>query len=246
MNNEKLNKKTDVVFKSILKFLKDYWVCVAIILLVAFIRFFVLGFSQISGPSMVPTLHDGDEVMVNKLNKEPKRGDVIIFNAVGVDPRYPRADLQHGEVDYIKRVIGVPGDTVSKQGSNLYVNGKKVNQDYLDYNTTSFKDEDGKKATTTGKEQRNQGSKLNTFANWDIHRLSTQGNWNSYSNNAVKVPKGTYFVMGDHRSVSNDSRYFGFVKEKNISGVVSVMPWKSAKEKALVNTASDDFFEKGN
>ncbi len=122
-------------------------------------------------------------------------GSVIVFDANGVDPQVAT------KTDYVKRVIGVPGDTVRSANGNIYVNGRKVNQNYI--NNT----------------QRTSGT-----GNWTLKSISVQNNWLRDSG-ATKVPKGQYFVLGDHRSVSNDGRYWGFVPKSKIDGVVKVPSW---------------------
>ncbi|MCG4840806.1 signal peptidase I, partial [[Ruminococcus] torques] len=97
-----------------------------------------------------------------------------------------------------KRVIGLPGDTVEAKNGNLYVNGKKVDQSYI------------------SKSERSSGT-----GTWTLHSISQENSWVLH-NGAYKVPKGEYFVLGDHRSVSNDSRYWGFVPKSKIVGVVKV------------------------
>lgn len=108
----------------------------------------------------------------------------------------------------MKRVIGVPGDTISYKDGKLYVNDKEVPQKFID------------------EEQRTTGT-----GNWTLSSIANKYGW---AKNPVKVPKDSYFVLGDHRSVSNDSRYWGFVKKSKVMGVVKVPFW-SHDEKAKKN-----------
>lgn len=144
------------------------------------------------------------------------RGSVVVFDANGVDPEVSVKKV------YVKRIIGLPGDRVESHGGQLYVNGKVVNQDFLSPQETS------------------QGT-----GEWDLKSLANQHHWVRY-NNAVTVPKDTYFVLGDHRSVSNDSRYFGLVPRRKIIGTVRVMPWShndNTKAKKAVNDDWKNFFD---
>lgn len=129
---------------------------------------------QISGPSMQNTLQSGQFVLVNKLAylfHQPERGDVIVFH----EPDQPGRDL-------IKRVIGLPGDTVVLDGSSVTVDGVRLNEPYI---TQKF----------------NPGAQTQT------------------------VPQNEYFVMGDNRPVSEDSRYFGFVPKDYIVGKAIMVYW---------------------
>ncbi|USS84620.1 signal peptidase I [Fructilactobacillus myrtifloralis] len=171
--------------------------------------------AKVSGPSMDPNLHDRQTIMVWRQAK-PKPGSVIVFNATGVDPNAAPNDgavkrvLGTAGTDYVKRVIAVPGDTVAFKNNQLYVNDQAVKQPYI-----------SKDAQTEGTEYSQQKG------NWDLHSLSTQApNWVK-DRGVVKVPKDKYFVLGDNRKVSNDSRYWGFVPKDKIIGVVQTLPFGS-------------------
>ncbi|CDI68269.1 Possible signal peptidase I [Limosilactobacillus fermentum L930BB] len=133
------------------------------------------------------------------------RGSVIVFDANGVDPQVSQT------TDYVKRVIALPGDTVEAKNGYIYVNGKKTNQSYI------------------SKYQRTTGT-----GNWTLASISEENNWMK-NMGATKVPKGMYFVLGDHRSVSNDSRYWGFVPKNKIVGVVKVGFWSSSTKQHKYN-----------
>ena len=159
---------------------------------------FVASPVTISGDSMQPNLQNNQIVMVNKQG-EIKRGEVVVFNAYGVDPNATTPDEK-----YIKRIIGVPGDTVSDVNGVLRVNGKVVDQ--------SFISENEQVATNT------------RVGDWtSLAELGQSQNWQGPISN--KVPAGYYFVLGDHRSISNDSRYWGFVPKNKISGTVWAPPF---------------------
>jgi signal peptidase I len=150
------------------------------VILLALVIFFAVHFMiqnfRIDGTSMEPNLHDGQYVIVNKtaywFGRNPNRGDVIIFNAPD-QPQYDR----------VKRVIGLPGDTVDvKPDGTVYVNGKLLDEPYL-----------------------------------PAHHSGTSGVWT--------VPEGEYFVMGDNRSVSYDSREGGTVPRDKIIGKAWLVIW---------------------
>ena len=159
---------------------------------------FVASPVTISGDSMQPNLQNNQIVMVNKQG-EIKRGEVVVFNAYGVDPSATTPDEK-----YIKRVIGVPGDTVSDVNGVLRVNGKVVDQSFISENE--------------------QVATNNRVGDWtSLAELGQSQNWQGPISG--KVPAGYYFVLGDHRSISNDSRYWGFVPKNKISGTVWAPPF---------------------
>lgn len=138
------------------------------ILLALFLRTFIFATSIVDGESMVPTLQDGERVIFNKivyLVDDPERGDVII--------------IKRPTKNYVKRVIGLPGETVQFQDHQLYINGKKYDE---------------------------------TFVSKDA--LNHTGNFGP-----IEVPEDKYFVMGDNRAISKDSRNgLGFINADDIVG----------------------------
>lgn len=187
-----------------LKTILSYLLPVIIGLLVGIgVRQYFASASLIKGPSMKPNLHTSEVVGVFK-TLPIHRNSVIIFDANGEDPQVKKTDY------YVKRVIGLPGDTVSSYNGTIYVNNHPLNQDYI------------------SQRQRSTGT-----GNWNLQSLSSQ--W-VRDRNSTKVPSGKYFVLGDHRSVSNDSRYWGFVDQSKVQGVVKTPPFnKNARQ---VNSAS--------
>ncbi|HJA73565.1 MAG TPA: signal peptidase I [Candidatus Limosilactobacillus faecipullorum] len=207
------------------------WVIPVVIgLLIAFlIRAFVLQPVRVDGPSMLPNLQNNERVITWKQAKI-HRGSVVVFVANGVDT----TNSFTKKTFYVKRVIGIPGDTVSYRNGNLYVNGKKIRQDYI-----------SKYQRTKGTERNVIGSTdiTSNQGNWNLKTLSTQNGWLK-NNGATKVPKDEYFVLGDHRNVSNDSRYYGFVPRKKIVGVVHVGFWSGNQtKKSNVNDEWKNYFE---
>jgi signal peptidase I len=152
----------------------------AAVVIALVVRAFLFQAFYIPSESMVPTLRIHDRVLVNKLSYRlhpVHRGDIVVFKA-------PK-DIVPPVKDLVKRVIGIPGDTVEgKADGFVYLNGKKQNEKYL-----------GKGVTTT------PGFSLRT------------------------VPPDSYWVMGDNRQVSEDSRVFGYVPKRDIVGRVFIRIW---------------------
>jgi|LZQR01.1.fsa_nt_gb signal peptidase I (EC:3.4.21.89). Serine peptidase. MEROPS family S26A len=182
-----------------------------VFLIVLVLRSFVVEPFRIPSGSMYPTLEIGDFIVVNKFAYgvklpvtqtkilpvgEPERGDVVVF-------KYPKDP----DVDYIKRVIGLPGDEIAYYGKTLYINGHPVKQKLLgEYEgTASGKVMDG-------------ASLLEEFLEEHSHDILLDPEKSSQDMNTVVVPEGHYFMMGDNRDHSNDSRFWGFVPEKNLKG----------------------------
>ena len=196
-----------------------------VILVVFLLRSFLFEPFKIPSGSMIPTLMIGDLILVNKFHygvrlpvinhkitegKPPVRGDVIVF-------RYPPRPSQ----DYIKRVVGLPGDEVAYLNKKLTINGKPLSKNSL----PDFFDDDSMRYSKQFEEL--LGEKPHKLLNEETQPAFISGasdfefkqNCN-YSIEGVvcKVPAGHYFMMGDNRDNSLDSRYWGFVPDKNIVG----------------------------
>ncbi|WP_457673652.1 signal peptidase I [Thiolapillus sp.] len=197
-----------------------------IFLFVLLLRAFVVEPFRIPSGSMMPTLLVGDFILVNKFAYglrmpvtkdkiveigEPRRGDVVVF-------RYPR----NPRLDYIKRMIGLPGDRVAYHNKTLYVNGKAMPQKPVGiYEAVGS----GKRMQGVLELQEDlDGVKHSILVN---PRLPDFGpSCNELAAGEVTVPEGYYFVMGDNRDNSNDSRCWGFVPEENLVGK-AFMIWLS-------------------
>jgi signal peptidase I len=202
-----------------------------VIALVFVLRSFLFEPFKIPSSSMVPTLLVGDLILVNKfdygirlpvLNKkvinvgDPQRGDVMVF-------KYPKDMSQ----DYIKRVIGVPGDRITYENKRLTVNGKPVEyepmEDYLDDEHPVYHKQFREKLPNVTHRILNTDSaptiNLNQVGDFPNRENCTY----SYDKFTCIVPEGNYFMMGDNRDNSADSRYWGFVPDRNIVGKAVVV-----------------------
>ncbi len=181
-----------------------------VLLVVVVLRSFVAEPFRIPSGSMMPTLEVGDFILVNKFaygvrlpvvrtkiipGSEPKRGDVIVF-------KYPKQP----EVDYIKRVIGLPGDRIRYENKQLTINGQVIPQEKL-----GIYPGDGANGRDVGALLMRED--LLGVVHEILQRPGAVGPEGEFT-----VPAGKYFVMGDNRDNSNDSRYWGFVPEENLVG----------------------------
>ena len=142
---------------------------VVIVVVVVLIRTFIVTPVVVSGDSMVPSLKDGQLLLLNKLSyrfKEIDRFDVVV--------------VKIGKNEIIKRVIGLPGETVEYRDNDLYINGELIETEY-DFDTDDFDE------------------KL--------------------------IPDNEYFVLGDNRAISSDSRIIGMINRKDIIGKTSISLW---------------------
>jgi len=196
-----------------------------VILIVFVLRSFLVEPFKIPSGSMIPTLQVGDFILVNKYIygirlpvanwkiidiDSPQRGDVMVF-------RYP----DDPSLDYIKRVVGLPGDVVAYQNKRLTVNGQPVAtqriDDYLHAERLYYSRQFVEKLDAAEYRTLNDVDAPpyipgpSQFPNRDNCSYNTAGV-------VCKVPSGQYFVMGDNRDNSKDSRFWGFVPEQNIVG----------------------------
>lgn len=196
-----------------------------VIIAVFFLRSFLFEPFKIPSGSMIPTLRVGDLILVNKFHygirlpvinskitegTAPRRGDVMVF-------RYPPKP----SLDYIKRVVGLPGDEVAYLNKRLTINGKEIKT----VGAPEFFDDDVMRYFKQYEES--LGEKTHKLLNDDDRPAFVPGVSEfpfmencRYSVEGVvcKVPKGHYFMMGDNRDNSLDSRYWGFVPDRNIVG----------------------------
>jgi signal peptidase I len=156
------------------------------VVLAIFLRTFFYSTYAVEGGSMLPTLQQGNLVVVNKFHltsKSLERGDIVVFHA-------------NKQEDYVKRIIGLPGDFIVYKNDVLYVNGKKYDEPYLQQNKPK------------------QSKQLIT-GNFTLSQITGE----------KVVPEDNVFVLGDNRLNSYDSRFFGFVAIKQIVGKLDLRYW---------------------
>ena len=164
MNKEKLKK-----------ILKELYPYVIIVVVVVLFRTFIATPVRVDGSSMDSTLKDGDILILNKLDKNYERFDVVVVN-VTIDGKTSKL---------VKRIIGLPGENIEYKNNELYINGKKLE----DVST----------------------ERTNNFSLEDLYNINN-------------IPKGSYFVMGDNRNNSRDSRDYtvGLIKKEDIVGTTTI------------------------
>ncbi len=178
--------KSPSIFRKISNFFMDFLETIVVALSIFVVVYlFLVQPHEVKGSSMEPNFQNNDYILTDKISlklHEPSRGDVVIFKA----PKNP-------DVDYIKRVIGLPGEKVKIQNGLVYINNMKLSEPYLNSSTNLF-----------------PGS----FLQEGIE---------------ITVPEGEYFVMGDNRPHSSDSREFGPVPQGLFIGKAILRYWPIVK-----------------
>lgn len=233
MRSEKTRISTET--KTVAGTILGYFYALLTALIIAFIlRSFVIEAFKIPSKSMVPTLLVGDHLFVNKFIygirlpftkkwiahfKKPERGEVIVFI-------YPKDE----SLDFIKRVVGLPGDQVEVRENNLYINGEKVNKTPV--LVQGIDPNNKRKLLVSGPGEQEEWAlfkELPFIPEWKEYdfyaeQLGTKKHWAQqmkmmHGRDAkVTVPEGHLFVMGDNRDNSSDSREWGFVPMENMVG----------------------------
>ena len=179
------------------KIIKEWIPVVIIIALIFLARMFVFSPVKVEGHSMDPTLHDKQRLVTSKISNLDRQ-DIITTK---------EPDNQNMYV--VKRIIGLPGDHVQMKNNVLTINGKEYAEPYLDEFKKKFKKD-----------------KLNEEYSYNTAFQEQVANADSFTNDfEVTVPKNRYFVLGDNRLISKDSRIFGFVDKSLIQGKVVVRFW---------------------
>lgn len=166
------------------------------ILVALFIRSAIAQPLKVTDNDMAPNLKTGQTVWL-ETKRHPRRFDVVLVAEHGLSQTTKKTHYT------LLRVIGMPRDTVAYKGGKLYINGKQTKQSFL-----------------TSQQQAKGTSQFD----WNLVSLSQSEGWISpaYS---TQVPAGSYFLMGDNRDASNDSRHLGFISRRSIRGVVRLAPW---------------------
>jgi signal peptidase I len=177
------------------------WLIILAIVLVCTVvlRTFVVQSYSIPSLSMAPTLQIGDRIIVDKLSYRfgsVHRGDIVVF------ARPPLEDQDYA--DLVKRVIGLPGETISARDGHVYINGKRLYEPWLPPGPQTF----------TGPLPGDSNEQFNMPG-------------------PVKIPQGEYYVMGDNRINSEDSRFFGPIPKSLIVGRAVVVAWPLSHIKGL-------------
>ncbi len=184
LNNKK--EKKDNFFKEIL----NYIILIAIAFgLAQIIHRFIFTPVTVVGPSMMTTIYNKDRIILSRLGKI-ERFDVVVF------------DVSHSKEPYIKRIIGLPGDTIHMVDYKLYINDELVEEPYLDSDPfyTGVENAYGDKTDFT----------LESICNLSDTDCNIDGE--------IKIPDGYYLVLGDNRNNSTDSRMIGLVSEDRVIG----------------------------
>ncbi|WP_051237848.1 signal peptidase I [Lacticigenium naphthae] len=190
-----MSKKTETQNRTFLQELLNTVLYILFLFLLFFgIRYFLFAPVSVDGASMEPTLHHEDRLILNKVSSI-ERFDIVVFPAPD--------DLEH---QYIKRVIGVPGDEIVFDSNTLLVNGEEIPETYLQNDEKIYED-------------------WNDSLYFDLEMLT----------GATTVPDESYFVMGDNRNNSKDSRSFGFVSQDAIIGETQWRFWPLDKFGNVLN-----------
>jgi signal peptidase I len=206
-------KKVKNSLKNNLKMFWKGWGCsilIAIVIATSF-KSAVADWNMVPTGSMIPTIVEGDRIFVNKLAYDlkipyttwhiaewgaPQRGEIVVF--------YSPADGKR----LVKRVVGIPGDSVAMQNNQLIINGKKVKYEPIDHS----------KNKKLSSEDDSRYSFIEDLNGTRHPVMITPQSPSLCSFGPVIVPEGEYFMMGDNRDNSADSRYFGFVERSLVVG----------------------------
>ncbi|WP_028611059.1 signal peptidase I [Paenibacillus harenae] len=184
------SRKQSGAYKEIVEWIKALVIAVVLVFL---IRQFLFSPFIVDGPSMQPNFETGERLIVNKILyviREPKFGEVVVF------------DVPEQGRKFIKRVIGVPGDTIRLEGDDLFINEKKIEEPYL------------KEAIEAAHARGELYNGVGLDYNYPNSRFTE-----------MTVPEGNIFALGDNRSDSTDSRAIGFIDDDELVGRADIIFW---------------------
>ncbi len=214
--------------ETLISWWKEWRLFLLFVLILFSFRSTIADWSHVPTGSMKPTLMEGDRILVDKLAYdirfpfmhwrlktlgEPERGDIVIF------PSPKTEEL------YVKRVIGLPGDTVSMKNNRLRINDKPLNYTFDEKNIAAVLNAEDKESFLVIEEQL-QGRP---------HSIMVNRHYRSAASNYAKkvIPVGKYLVLGDNRDNSKDSRFIGFIERERIRGKAT---------KVIISLNSDDYW----
>ena len=186
--------------------------CLIVVVVVSSLRSAIADWNDVPSGSMKPTILEGDRIFVNKLAYDlkvpfttwriarwgvPERGDIVVCFSPDDDVRL------------VKRVVGIPGDVIELRDNRFYVNGAPANYKPLDDDTVEQLDDKERRGFRFASEEV-EGREHPVMISLGLPSANSFG--------PLTVPEGQYFVMGDNRDMSRDSRYFGFVSMTRIVG----------------------------
>jgi len=203
---------------------REYTESIGVAVLIAlFLRAFVVEAFKIPSGSMIPTLQVGDHIFVNKFiygvrvpftnikfgmeYRKPKRGEVIVF----IYPKEP-------DKDFIKRVVAVGGDTIELRDQELVINGKPVARTHVD-GPCEYEDDD------EGTRQKHRCDAWDETLDGRTWRVIFDAQRTPHPYAPVTVPAGSYYVLGDNRDNSHDSRFWGEVPGDHVKGTARTVWW---------------------
>ena len=185
-------EESEAPTSAVARHLRSVAFVVTVIVLAILLRTFVIAQYYIPSDSMVPTLKENDRIFVNKLSYrfgDLHRGDIVVFDRPPAMPADPK--IKH----LIKRVIGLPGDTLETRGGDVYLNGQRLNEPYLPIGAVS------------------------------ANLIWVRGCANAVAERFCTIPADKLFVMGDNRGSSSDSRAFGPIDDDLVVGRAFVRVW---------------------
>lgn len=215
-NPEKIYElKVSVAHKIALSFFSMMKSCWAFLLVLGAVKMFLVDIYFIPSESMMPTLNVANVVVVNKTDKMPNNGDVVVFN--------------HGNVAFIKRVIAKGGDVIVIDNNKVTVNGQEEKQTLVKESKLEI-GKDTYKWNIYDTDKHQIGLSSDVSNKFPSSRFSDLKENCQYAENYLKctVPQNSYFVMGDNRQFSDDSRYWGFLKQEDVLGIAE---YKNFKDK---------------